>query len=208
MDPVEALADRVEALERANRRLTYALIFVGILAAAWTLSGLVLGPAAVVQARKFALVDREGREHAILEVTDGSPQLLLYDEGILPRLALFARPGGASGLALYDRVGARATLTASHDGGASLALQHDGQSSGGSITLLPAGDVAVRAWSEGGAVTIAAPVDKASRVEVQDGDGVLRGQLPTEDLPVGHKGWSGRRGPRPGLIVDRRDDSP
>src|SRR4051794_2982958 len=105
------LTDRVERLERHNRRLTYALIFVGLLAATWTLSGLVLGPAAVVQARKFALVDREGREHAILEVTDGSPQLLLYDaEMILPRLALFARPGGASGLAIYDRVGARATL--------------------------------------------------------------------------------------------------
>jgi hypothetical protein len=51
------------------------------------------------------------------------------------------------------------------------------------MTLIPAGDVAVRAWSEGGAVTIAAPVDRAARVEVQDGDGVLTGQLPTEDLP-------------------------
>jgi hypothetical protein len=49
--------------------------------------------------------------------------------------------------------------------------------------------VAVRAWSEGEAVTIAAPADRAARGEVQAGDGVLKEQLPTSDLPLGRKGW-------------------
>src|SRR4051812_20019611 len=109
------LAESVAAFGGTPGRVRAALILTSCPAltsvAGWVLGGLIDPGPGVVRARQFVVVDREGRERALLEVTDGSPQLVLYDGGILPRLALFARPGGASGLALYDRVGARATLT-------------------------------------------------------------------------------------------------
>jgi hypothetical protein len=70
-------------------------------------------------------------------------------------------------------------------------MEADGRIAGGSISMIPGGSEMVGAWGPGGPVTITTPgdPDKAAWVEVQDGDGALTGQLPTEDLPFGRKGW-------------------
>jgi hypothetical protein len=181
------LSDRVEALERTNRWLTYALVAVGFLAVAGALRSFIPRPPGDLRVQRLALVDGQGRECAILRSVEGEAQLLLYDQGVLPRVALSASSGPvrAAGLALYDRVGARATLTADADGGAALALEGDGKSSGGAIALEPAGDVTIRAWGEGGAVTIDAPADQAGSIEVRDSNGTPIGRLPASDPTIG-----------------------
>ena len=169
----------VASLERSIRRLTYVLIAAAILAGAGAVRVLAPRPPTVLRAGQFVAGRPGGRERAVLGLAEDSPQLLLYDRaGFLPRVALFAGPRGTSGLTLSDRVGGRASLTAGDDGGASLALVADGQTSGGSIALAPAGDVAVRAWSEGGSVTMAAPAEGAAHVEARDAAGKVAGRLP------------------------------
>jgi hypothetical protein len=197
------LADRVERLERSNRRLRLglALAVVASLVACAAAAGAVLSahvmPDAVaarsvpeeVKARRFVLVDEAGLPRAVLERAEsGGPQLLLTDAEGDMELGLFAVPGGIRGLALYDGDATRAAMTASPGGAATVAVEADGRASGGAITLAGSGSVVVRTWGAGGDVSLASPADHPARVEVRDAAGALTGRVPLSTEPFGPPG--------------------
>ena len=74
--------ERMNHLERTNRRLTMALVLVGMATIITVAAG--MGPAEavpnVVKARSFVLVDENGKERATLSVTRFGTQLTLVDE--------------------------------------------------------------------------------------------------------------------------------
>ena len=132
------LEERMERLERENRRLK-----VGMLAVVAVVAGLVCIAATepvakVVRAERFEVVDAEGRVRAglglpappaaanlprapyavdALAVLDGSPGLTLRDEKGKTRAGLMVSDDGSPSLMLLDETGkARAMLVVDHDG--------------------------------------------------------------------------------------------
>ena len=70
--------DRLERLERANRRYRLALVAASSLCFAWTACSLGSQAASTLTAQRFALLDAEGNEKATLELDQkGNPMLLL-----------------------------------------------------------------------------------------------------------------------------------
>jgi len=115
--------ERIERLERNNRRLLAGLVAVILLG---------IGVAAIpnpggdvvdeVRARKFTLVDVNGKERAMLDMTEDGPVLRLYDEIAKVCAELNAAKTGPT-LRLYDENGkSRAGLTVTKDGIPGLAM--------------------------------------------------------------------------------------
>jgi hypothetical protein len=114
------LAERVERLERANRRLSLAAGLAVALAVGWGRLGAEGGPGPVA-ATRFALIDEKGQDRAVLEtVENGGPQLLLSDAEGNVDLAHFAVLAGVRSLALHEEESLRAALAAQPDGSTTL----------------------------------------------------------------------------------------
>ena len=108
------IEERLAQLERKNRRLTLALMSVGMAAVMAVAMGQG-APAVVTQAvkaRSFILVDDDGKVRGIFGVVKGGPLLSMYDENGKGRATLTVSSYGP-GLTLRDENGKeRATLTA------------------------------------------------------------------------------------------------
>jgi len=97
---VQGLANRVEKLERQNRRMKQAGTIILILAAAVVLMGQAPGTR-TVEANEFVLRDADGRIRGWLGVRDDNPGLSLYGANGKPQVWLSAQPGGPL-FSLYD----------------------------------------------------------------------------------------------------------
>ena len=117
-----SLEQRIEELERQNRRIKRAglLTVVGVLAATLLYVGLQATSRAIAQGRteskvieatEFRLVDRSGKLRAALGMANGEPGLVLYDKDGKARASLELGKNGEPALTLYDKDGkARADL--------------------------------------------------------------------------------------------------
>ena len=72
------LAQRVEKLEKANRRLKLAGVLVLTLVGCWLLLG-VASPKRTVQAEEFILRDANGKVQVMLGAGAEGPTLVLFD---------------------------------------------------------------------------------------------------------------------------------
>lgn len=138
---VGSLADRVDRLERQNRRLKHVGAAVAIGIATVVLMGQARTAAKVVEAERFIVRDAGGRTRATLGVaadgeaglyfvdrdgklraalalkTDGGPNLTLLDRDEKPRVGLVVGADGTPVLGLFDRdKKLRATLSVAADG--------------------------------------------------------------------------------------------
>lgn len=123
----DALAVRVERLERQNRWLSRALMIVAVGAALLVTLAAMSPPSIqdVVTAKSFEVVDDEGNVRAELGVLpDGSHGLALHDADGNERATLGVWPHGtAQSLSLHDPDGKmRALLAVSPDGFAGMRL--------------------------------------------------------------------------------------
>ena len=123
---METLVERLDRLERENRRLKWvgSVVLIGI--TALVLMGQA-GPRHVfkiVQAEQFVLRDPSGQTRAVLgTVADGSAGLALYDRDGKDRAKLIVLPDGMSGLIAFDRDGKlRAGTGVTADGSPRLTL--------------------------------------------------------------------------------------
>jgi len=116
----EGILQRLEKLERQNRRMKLAGLGALIIAGAILLMGQTSGPRALseVKANSFLLVDGSGRTRAVLHMMEhGGPGLALYDENGKARAVLGVVSDGTPVFGLYGANGnMRATLTAFSDG--------------------------------------------------------------------------------------------
>ena len=113
-----ALVERVERMERQNRRIKFSGAVVLVLAAGTLLMGQASPMRRVVEAEEFVLRDESG----------------------VKRGALAVLPGGVAGLAISDRSGEpRVSLTVYHGGEPVLTLSDKDGRSRASLVLLPDG---------------------------------------------------------------------
>jgi len=123
---IETLVQRLDDLERENRRLKWigALVLIGI--AALVLMGQA-GPRRVfkhLQSEQFILQDPGGQTRAVLgTLADGSSGLVLYDRNGKERAKLIVLADGSSVLHALDKDGKlRAGLGVASDGSPGLLL--------------------------------------------------------------------------------------
>jgi hypothetical protein len=118
---IDTVLSRLDRLERANRRLTRALVTVLVGVAALTLMGQAQRSGSkVVEAEQFAILDAGGKVRAALGVApDGAPNLTFFDDAGWPRVRLgLTRSGSGPRLALLDTNGAnRVEIALSADDG-------------------------------------------------------------------------------------------
>jgi hypothetical protein len=116
---IDEIGERVARLERKNRRLTLALVLMGLTAALLATVALALTCLVpqVARARNFLLLDDHGKTRAMLGMDKDGPRLVLCDENGKERALLGAFKDGSPHLDLWDESGRnRAGLTVSKDG--------------------------------------------------------------------------------------------
>ena len=135
---LNTLTQRLDRLERGNRRLKLAVAVLLISLAAVGVMGQVSPKAApkVIEAERFVLRDTSGKPRATLVVAaDGTSGLSLYDQNGKGRLRLYVDTSGPS-LALADQNGKlRATLRLDADGSPGLTLFDRGEKLRGGLGL-------------------------------------------------------------------------
>jgi hypothetical protein len=90
-----AIEERLEKLERQNRRMKLAGLGAVVIAGAFVLMGQArLVHPGTITATKFVLVDAQGRQRATLDMYKGSPILGLFDANGKLRAELAAAPNG------------------------------------------------------------------------------------------------------------------
>ncbi len=98
------LAQRVEKLEKANRRLKLAGVLVLALVGCLLLLG-VASPKRTVEAEEFILRDANGELRVNLSMTAEGPALIFVDANRVTRVVLMAMVAEAPALFLYDANG-------------------------------------------------------------------------------------------------------
>lgn len=100
---MEALAQRLEKMERQHHRLKLMGVVVLVLTTTALLMGQALPKSQTVEAERVILRDVNGKLRARLAVdTDGRPDLLFYDEAGKLRTRVGIEPKGVVGLVVYD----------------------------------------------------------------------------------------------------------
>lgn len=121
--PEGSMAVRLEALERENRRIKWALAAAFVVAVVVASRGgdLLKRRSKVVEAEGFLLVDRQGQPRARLGFNvEGQPELALFDRKGRDQVALEAQDDNSAALAFYNKEQTRIYLSSSDDGTASL----------------------------------------------------------------------------------------
>jgi hypothetical protein len=127
--PVE---ERLERLEKENRRLRMLVLALIVLAGAGVALSAVSGVRAqapawrrTVEAEKFVLRDSSGKRRAVLGMAAGAPDLILYDASGKTRASLDMF-GGEPGLEFYDASDTKRVWLDGSADGPSLTLRDSG----------------------------------------------------------------------------------
>ncbi|HEY7729180.1 MAG TPA: hypothetical protein VID50_12100 [Candidatus Eisenbacteria bacterium] len=104
----QGLARRLDSLEAANRRLRGLLALAGVGVLALAALGQSAGPAEVLRAKRFEVVDGEGRVRVRMGLEeDGRPLLRVEDAGGKERILLGFAPGGKDAPGGHPRLAVR-----------------------------------------------------------------------------------------------------
>lgn len=113
-----AITERLERLERQNRRLRLAGVVLLLVGAALATAGVAHpAPPPVLEAQRFLVRDPAGRPRAVLGVVGDASALNLYDRAGTGRASLTVDADGGSRLGFFDREGrSRVALDLAGDG--------------------------------------------------------------------------------------------
>ena len=122
MSDASSVSQRLDKLEKQNRRLKMALTLFTILAGCLVFVGARFRGGRTITARRIVLKADSGATRAILGMRSAGPGLVLYDENGENIEALLAVLQTGPVLSLYDRNGATRALLGVTPKGATLAL--------------------------------------------------------------------------------------
>jgi len=149
-----ALVERLEKVERQNRRMKFTGAVVLVLASATLLMGQAPPKRRVVEAEEFVLRDESGVKRGALAVLPGGAAgLAISDRSGEPRASLTVYQGGEPVLTLSDKDGkSRASLVLLADGSPSFYLKDQGgkvRSAMGAISIqaMQTGEITQRSES-------------------------------------------------------------
>jgi hypothetical protein len=207
---MDAVLSRLATLERENRRLRRwggLLLVLGL-----ALAGMAMAEgekvAEVVKARKFVVVDDQGKERGLFWVqpATGATNLALAGRDGTFRLHLGVMPDGSPGVFLFEKDGKtnRISMVVQPDGNPGLVVHDHERRPRAALAMDPSGAVEfglLSAQSEAG-LKLRVGADDSSAVVVKDPDGGLRVGLMA--LPDGSSALmltEGRKGSRAGVAI-------
>jgi len=136
---IEVVAERLDGLERENRRLRW--MIAGLFAVACALlAPMRLGKPAgrVIDAEKLVIRNKAGQVRATLGLdASEQPGLKMFDRRGLEQVALEVPGDNSASLTLFDKGNTRVALDASADGSAGLRLFDRGQQSTSALFMWP-----------------------------------------------------------------------
>ena len=120
---IQVILERLNSLEKQNRRLRQAGVLVLIGIGALLLTGQVVPPNRTIEAQKFVLTDTEGRSRGEWSADRTRSELALYDQEGRRSVSLMTdAQGNQSTLSLVNRYGMRLVVSSFLDSGAVSAL--------------------------------------------------------------------------------------
>jgi hypothetical protein len=109
------MLERLEKLERQNRRLKYGGLAILIAFGALAIIGQMAYTRRVIRAKEFQLVDSHGKVMGRMRVDGNDPQLELFNQHGVSAVALYAYDKGNTGQLLLSSVDSGETSKTSAD---------------------------------------------------------------------------------------------
>jgi hypothetical protein len=182
---LEAMAGRLDGLERANQRLrlTVGLMFAGVfLVTAVTFLGRTPSRKSI-ETEKIVIRDKEGRVRGSFGLgKDGLPGLLLFDEKGNEQIVLNVPSDGVSNLAFAYRGHERMTLVSNYDGSSNLRFLDSAEKSTSMLFMTPESAAGLYFANGKQTATIGVEPSGHSAVFTTGPDGVENGRLGATDV--------------------------
>ncbi len=164
-------AERIACLERANRRLSAAVLALAVCAAGVCTIGAGRDPAGCLEARRITLRDEAGRVRARFSADGDGPRLSFFDRRGAERLSLRCPDDGASVFKLgnggRDRLTHRSiVLRAAPDGWSSLLFCDDNERERLTLGLAYDGEPRLRMSTREGRSRIGLGADMSGRADL------------------------------------------
>jgi hypothetical protein len=116
MEPdLQAILERLEKLERQNRRLKYAGVVTLIAFGALAIIGQTTYKRRMIRAEEFQLVDSHGKLMGRMRTDGSNPELELYNQHGISAVSLYAYDRGNTGQLLLTSVNSGQTTKTSAD---------------------------------------------------------------------------------------------
>jgi hypothetical protein len=177
---VEAVALRLEGLERQNHRMPWivAALFIASVAIAVELR-LTMGPGSgVVEAKKVIIRDKHGRLRGVfgLDATD-QPGLKMFDPHGTEQVALEIPCDNTSTLTFFDRGSTRLMMDSSADGSSGIRLYDKGEQSNSTLFMGPDGRTGMLFKSAQQGLVMGIQPDGGSALYITDRSGTEKGRV-------------------------------
>jgi hypothetical protein len=200
IQPLDSMTERLDGLERDNRRLRFlAALTLGV-AFLTSAAGLLLrGPAKrTIDAEKLVIRDKAGRIRGTFGLAaDGLPGLILFDERGNEQIVLNVPSDGNSSLTFSDKGDARLMLNSSFDGSSSLRFMDKHEQSTSTMFMGQDSTAGLMMMNGKQGLTMGVQSDGRSAVFTTGQDGLENGRVGAPDVSAGSLGF----GPTPGLTA-------
>ncbi len=176
---VEALAKRLETLERENHLLKRvgATLVLGSAVLAIVGTNLFRAPKQI-EAERFVVKDSQGHTRAVLSVRpDGQPALALLDERGGDQVLLRSTPDHSSSLEFYNGPRLHLAMSSASTGASSLSLLDGDSGIATGLYHWPGGDSGLALNHGLGGASIGVKPDGSARLSFSDVEGQIRGGL-------------------------------
>lgn len=182
MDKIDAMAERIGRLERANRRMAAALaasLLVGFAVVALGAGG---HGAKDIEAQRITLRDSSGEARAELGITPVGPRLIFFDAGGMERFCVEPAVDGCTVMRIATGEGGSRrsiTLRAAPDGWSTLSFSDDERRERLALGLAYDGEPRLRMYTPEGRSRVSLGSDMSGRAElvIHDTDGSERAVL-------------------------------
>jgi hypothetical protein len=147
----DALAERVESLERENRRWRWAVGFALLASLVIMAGGAYRADEKVVEAERFIVRDKDGKVRLWMGMNpSGTPSLTLFDKDQKSRLMMILAPDGKPEIVLRDESGRGGVgIGSTRDGAMVLSISDKDGRAYVSLSLAPDGKSALTFRKQG-----------------------------------------------------------
>jgi hypothetical protein len=182
---VEAVAERLDGLERQNHRTLWivAALFVAGVAIAAEMRRSMSPRPGVVEAKRVVIRDKEGRLRGVFGLDETQqPGLKMFDGHGREQVALGIPCDDRSSLMFFDKGEARLVMDASGDGSSAFQFYAKGQQSTSSLFMWPDGRTGLCFKMAKNGLVMGVQPDGRSALYTTDGSGTENGRIGAETV--------------------------
>jgi len=209
-DRLDALTERLDVLERENRRLKWVAALVFVTAVVLVVEGTALvKPRKSLEARNLVIRDDAGKVRAQFGLDSlGRPEMAIFNSQGEKQIQLGAEDDNASGLMFTDHHQTRLHLAAGGDGSAGLRFFDRNQLSHTGLFLWPDGTNGLALTHDLMGIMLGVQPDGLTGIAVTDSEGNERGRLGGLPENVQCLGLTAHDGKAPFRVVSPESTAP